>query len=175
MRIEGYDKLIKDLRAIGVDGEKRIAEATELAADKIKQDAQTTVSYIAFSEGDLGRSITAHHTDSSKLTWKVLVGMYYGAFVEFGTGPKVDVPPELADVALEFKGLKRGNFAKALDSIAFWCKRKGIPQEAAYPILISILNEGLEPRPFLYPAFTDSREKYIKDLESALNELTKDK
>ena len=151
MRIIGYDKLIKDLRAFGVEGEKRIAETTEATARDIELNAKQ------LAPGDLGtlrQEIRSVGLISNKgQTWKILANANgrapYSAYQEFGTGGLVDLSYLIeagypASEALKFKG-------------------KGIKKV------------DLRPQPFLYPAFVDSREQYIKDLEGALNELTKNK
>jgi len=43
-------------------------------------------------------------TFNKGLTGEVIVGVGYGAYVEFGTGSKVQVPGELKDYAMQFKG-----------------------------------------------------------------------
>ena len=170
MKIKGLDKLLKDLKAFGVEGEKMILGTTKVAAEQIAGDAKVTVSRQSADTGGLGQSIQTEKIGD--LTYKIGSRLPYSGYIEFGTGAKVDVPAELTDVAETFRG-GGGSFEDGLDAIRAWCKRKGIPIEAAYPILVSLINNGMSPKPFLYPAFVQGREQYIKDLEGDLKELTK--
>ena len=143
IEIKGFDKLIKDIKAIGVEGEKRIAETTEGNAREIEATAKQIAPY---DFGALRQNIKALEQD--KLNWAVYANAFgnapYSAYQEFGTGGLVEVPDELKDIAIKFKG-------------------KGIKKI------------DMRPQPFLYPAFVKGRTQYIKDLESDLIELTKNK
>ena len=143
IEIKGFDKLIKDIKAIGVEGEKRIAETTEGNAREIEATAKQIA---PFDLGALRQNIKALEQD--KLNWAVYANAFgnapYSAYQEFGTGGLVEVPDELKDIAIKFKG-------------------KGIKKI------------DMRPQPFLYPAFVKGRTQYVKDLESDLIELTKNK
>ena len=76
-------------------------------------------------------------------------------------------------IASQFKGKKAGSFEQGLRAIKDWCKSKGIPEDAAYPIFMSILRKGQKARPYLYPAFVKGRTQYLKDLKKLLKDLTK--
>ena len=103
IKIEGLDKLLKDLRGLGKEGEKRIAETTKAVSKDMEREAKREA---PVDLGALRQSIQAIEID--KLNWKVVANATgtapYAAFQEFGTGGLVDVPPELADVAIQFKG-----------------------------------------------------------------------
>ena len=143
IEIKGFDKLIKDIKAIGVEGEKRIAETSEGNAREIEATAKQIAPY---DFGALRQNIKALEQD--KLNWAVYANAFgnapYSAYQEFGTGGLVEVPDELKDIAIKFKG-------------------KGIKKI------------DMRPQPFLYPAFVKGRTQYVKDLESDLIELTKNK
>ena len=51
MKIIGLDKLIKDLRAFGVEGEKRIAETTEATARDIELNAKQIAPFNKLQHG----------------------------------------------------------------------------------------------------------------------------
>ena len=154
MRIEGYDKLIKDLKALGTEGKEAIALVTAESANKIEVDAKQTAAsvvvnfngkdYRAKDLGGLGQNILAREVD--KLNWKVYANAFgtadYSAYVEFGTGGLVEVPDELQEMAIQFKGA-------------------------------GIKEVNLPARPYLYPAFVRGREKYIDELKKELDYLTK--
>lgn len=101
--IKGLDKLLKDLVNLGDKGVKIIEGVTEVIARDIEADAKR---YAPVDLGKLRQSIKAF--DNGKLTWKVLVNSTglapYAAYVEFGTGGEVEVPEEMKDMAIKFKG-----------------------------------------------------------------------
>ena len=99
MTIEGLDKLIKKLRSLGEDGEKRIAQTTEIVAQDIEYTAK---SLAPVDTGKLRQGINAEKIND--LNWQIVARERYSAYMEFGTGGLVDVPPELADIAIQFKG-----------------------------------------------------------------------
>jgi len=146
IHIKGLDKLIKDIQAFGVEGEKMISELTEGNAREIEATAKQIA---PFDLGALRQDIRAYTSIKSKGTfWAIEANANgiapYSAYQEFGTGGLVEVPDELKDMAREFKG-------------------KGVKKV------------NVPPRPFLYPAFVIGREQYFQDLKAGLNELTKNK
>lgn len=94
----------------------------------------------------------------------VVVNANYAPFVEFGTKSNVDIPSGLEAYASKFR-TSGGNFDDLLSSIKLWVKRKGIDEEAAYPIALKIAREGVGAQPFLFPAYfketRDLRKKLI--------------
>ena len=102
MEIKGINEVIANIRKYGKEAEKDIAGVTEQMARKIesyaKQNATTDL-------GKLGQSIKAvKDTDTS---WTIEAGGVlapYAPFVEFGTGGLVEVPNELKEQAIKFKG-----------------------------------------------------------------------
>ena len=105
--IKGLDKLLKDLQALGPDGVSVIEETTELIARDIEVDAKQLAPVNKGQHGGtLKQNIKALKVD--KLTWKVYANANgtapYSAYMEFGTGGLVDVPAELAEMAIKFKG-----------------------------------------------------------------------
>ena len=103
IHIQGLDNLIKDLQAFGVEGEKMVSQLTESNAREIEATAKQIAPY---DLGTLRQNIKAIAVD--KLNWKVYANAFgtapYSAYQEFGTGGLVDVPPELAEMAIRFKG-----------------------------------------------------------------------
>jgi hypothetical protein len=102
MEIKGLNSVLSDLRRYGKEAEKDIEGVTELIARNIEKDAKSRV---VANFGKLGQSIQA--VKDTPLIWKVEAGGVvapYAAYVEFGTGGLVDVPNELKEMALRFKG-----------------------------------------------------------------------
>lgn len=100
------------------------------------------------------------------------VASAHGAIQEFGFGAKMgDIPPELESEALKFKGYKSGDFKEFVKELEEWCARKGIDTEAAYPIAVSILNNGLAPQPFFYPAYQKYKPMMLKEIDTEVQKL----
>lgn len=165
-KVKGLNKVLKQLKKFGVEAEKEIAGATSDAAQEIATNAKILAPK---NFGDLSQQIRPQKVD--ELNYNVVAGASYSAYVEFGTGRKFRAPKELSALASEFKG-KGGGFKDGLQSIKDWCKAKGIEESAAYPIFISILNNGTRPQPFLYPSWKKGQKQYVKDLKNLLKLLT---
>lgn len=157
MRIKGLDKLLKDIDRFDRDSEKIAKQTIEEVVDMMITDAK------AKAPRDLGRLIDSIDKESKNNGWAMVffVGEIHGAFQEFGTGGRVQVPSELASIASSFRGYESGDFSDFLKAIEGWCDRKGIDRNAAYIIAVSILKKGLNPQPYFYPAYLANRDKII--------------
>lgn len=166
--IKGLNSTIAELKAFEEKAEKLINAETQAIAFQIEADAKK---FAPKNFGKLAQSIS--HLEVKPALYKVTVNELYGAYMEFGTGTKVSVPAEFADMAATFKGKKQGTFKQGLEAIKVWCKAKGIPEEAAYLIFAKILGAGVNPQPFLYPAWTKGKKDYQNNLERLLKSLNK--
>lgn len=167
--ITGVDALGKKFKKLGAEGQQNFEEVTKMKAGEIHAEAKRRASkYI--DNGDLSRGIILKPV--SKTNYIVAATENYSAFIEFGTGRRVSIPKGWERIASEFRGKSLGTFNDGLNNIKAWAKRKGIDESAAYPIFISILKNGIEPKPFLYPAFKKVVPIYLKDLNTALKRLT---
>ena len=166
--INGISQVISDLRNISKDVEKLIDSETEAIAFQIESDAKKLAPK---NFGKLAQSISKEKIKDSY--YKVTVNEFYGAYMEFGTGTKVQVPNEFLHMAKLFKGHKVGTFEKGLEAIKIWCRAKGIDEKAAYPILAKILGAGINPQPFLYPAWIKGKEDYENNLRKLLVKMNK--
>jgi len=102
MEIKGLNSVLANIRKYGKEAEKDIEGVTELVARNIEKNAKN---YAPANFGKLGQSIQA--VKDTPLNWKIEAGGViapYAPFVEFGTGGLVDVPNELKDQAIKFKG-----------------------------------------------------------------------
>jgi HK97 gp10 family phage protein len=102
MQVKGINTVIADIRKYGKEAEKDIAGVTEQVARNIEKDAKSNV---VANFGKLGQSIQAKKI--SELNWSIEAGGVlapYAPFVEFGTGGLVQVPDELKEIAIKFKG-----------------------------------------------------------------------
>jgi len=190
--VTGIPQLISDLKRVGGDGARYANAIVDSVADMIVADAKTN------APADLGaiRQMIAKDLVSTETGAIATINANApeSPFQEFGTGAKVDVPPEMQDVANEFKGAGGGDFAAFILALTGWVKRHGgaygssfsikthrrtgkasvnrdLDERAAYAIAKSILKNGLKPQPFLYPAYVKNIGKLEPMLRTALNEL----
>jgi HK97 gp10 family phage protein len=167
-RVTGTGKLIKQLQEFSSEGAKRAAAEVEATARDISAKAKQNA---PANFGKLKQGIEPEKINP--LTWEVIANTPYAGFVEFGTRSKVQVPAEMQEVANAIKSNPKGSFEDGLRSIQDWCRAKGIDERAAYPIFISILEEGIEPRPFMFPAWKQGGQKLEANLKKTLEVLTK--
>lgn len=154
-------ELFRDLDRLEKDSEEITKRTIEDVVNMMITEAK------ARAPRDLGRLIDSIDKENKDNGWTFVffVGEVYGAFQEFGTGARVQVPTELQDVASSLKGYSSGNFSDFLKSIEEWCQRKGIDKKAAWVIAVSILKRGLDPQPFFYPAYVNNKDKILPLLE----------
>ena len=166
--VKGISKTISELRKFGGDVEQKINDETEAIAFQIEGDAKQKAPK---NFGKLAQSINKEKINPAN--YKVTVNEMYGAYMEFGTGAKVNAPSEFADMAKSFQGSTGKSFKDGLEAIKVWCRAKGIDEKAAYPIFAKILGAGVSPQPFLYPAWVKGKNDYQKNLEKLLKKLKK--
>ncbi len=93
--VKGLKNLLKRLNIPPEDIDKIVqANASEMA--------QTARRLAPIDKGTLRQSIRKRKI--AEFQAKVTAGVPYAAYQEFGTGGLVDVPPELQEIALQFKG-----------------------------------------------------------------------
>ena len=122
--------------------------------------------------GQLRGSISSEKI--ADLTYSIGAKASYAPYVEFGTGPQVNVPADFASYAQQFKGKSGSKFKDMVEALTLWVKRKGIgngknDKGLAYVIALSILKKGMRPQPFLIPAFEMEKPKLIQRLNKLLN------
>lgn len=183
MRVEGVDRLLRQMQQLGGDYEKAAKGEVQANARLISSEAKKKA---PANFGKLKQSIGPEKTPQTKgLNWSIVARESYAAYVEFGTGIKVDVPVEMAEIAQQFKGGSTGNFDEFLDSIKDWADKKGIKpnigvdpdqydyEQMYYLIAVSILNNGLRPQPYLYPAWKENKDKLLPALQNAFDTITR--
>jgi len=168
MAIRGIREVISELQNFGKDIEKKINLEIEAIAIQVEGDAKKLAPK---NFGKLAQSIS--HSKVKDLVWKVTVNEVYGAYLEFGTGTKVVVPAEFADMAKTFKGNKQGTYKQGLESIKVWCRSKGIDEKFAFIIFAKILGAGISPQPYLYPAYKGGEKDLLKNLGKLLKSTNK--
>lgn len=161
--IQSTKNVLKALDSLG-DKVRRSAEREiERSARNIERDAKRKA-----PTGANNRLKTSIDVRGSQLSREVFTDVRYAPYVEFGTKSKVKIPPGLESYAMQFKGNKGGSFEDFEKNIKVWAKRKGIPEEAVYPIMMSILHNGIKAQPFLFPAFFAEQPQLLKRLKKVL-------
>lgn len=162
---------------------KKLFSELERDKDKIESDLDKIVQANAF-EGSrtakqkapkaFGKLAQGIGIERDFLSAKVVSNADYSGYVEFGTGAKVSIPQEWQKMASELRrNVRGGGFAEGLQSIKDWCRLKGIDEGAAYPIFISILDNGIRPQPFMYPAFKKTKLQFEIDIKSYVDKQSR--
>ena len=97
--IKGIDKTIKELRKYGKEFEKLIDDKTAEIAIQIELDAKNIAPK---DQGKLAQSI--HVVKVKDSSYKIVAGVKYAPYVEFGTGGLVNVPKDWGNYPIQFKG-----------------------------------------------------------------------
>lgn len=169
VNLTGFNELEGKLKDLTVTLEKGVSDEINASALKIQSDAKKLA---PVNLGQLRNSISL--TKETELTYTVSANASYSAYVEFGTGPQVNVPADFKTYAQQFKGQSGGKFKDMVEALTLWVKRKGIgngknDKGLAYVIALSILRKGMRPQPFLIPAFEQEKPKLIERLNKLLN------
>ena len=99
MAVKGLQKVLKNLQKFGAEAAVEVDKTTELIVKDIVADAKINAPK---DMGKLAQSI--YEVALGESNYKVVVNKEYAAYVEFGTGTKVQVPSELYEMASKFKG-----------------------------------------------------------------------
>lgn len=95
--VREHRELIRKLKDFGTEGERRADQITGVTAHEIATKASTLAPR---NFGTLAQSINA--SKKGPIFWQVQVNVKYAAYVEFGTGTFVQVPPEWKDLAWQY-------------------------------------------------------------------------
>lgn len=149
-----------------------LAAAYEMNAEASENISNDTRGYDGGSLVDNGELLAKQQVveDRSAHEYLVVNTAFHAPFQEFGTGARFDAEPEFRAIAAQFKGIKNGNFSDFLAKIREWCVRKQIDPDNAWIICVSILRNGLRPRPFLQPAYYKVQPVLIKRLKTIISE-----
>lgn len=96
--LTGFDEYIKKLKDAPKAMMQRVDAEVEDAAREWEQKAKQSA---PADHGFLRNGITSSKEGTG---WSVMSRAHYSAYMEWGTGTKVDVPAELTDYAYLFKG-----------------------------------------------------------------------
>lgn len=187
--VTGLSELLSKFAVLGAEGSRMANAVLNVTADQIvaqaKQNAPT-----AF--GKIRQGIVKSQV--ADLRVMVASTASESAFQEFGTGGRVDVPEEMTDIAAQFKGASGGGMQAFIISLIDWIKLRGLTNtysvatrkvatkgtadqttQLAWAIAKKILRDGLQPQPFLYPAYLSGTSQLVPKLQTALQELLKRK
>lgn len=162
VNIKGLDEI---RRKFGKEGQKEmlreISEELEVAAQDLRTRA---VGKAPVNSGILRAGI---EVDGKDLSWAVYTVAEYAGYQEFGTKTKVNVPPEMKEEADKFRNGK-GTYEQFKAAISEWMRSKGIPSEALWPIMAKIMRVGIEPQPFMYPAYVEVKGYLDKNIDQVI-------
>jgi len=184
----GFEQFTERINRATKEIQSEVAAEVQAAASLYEANAIKTLISQGGDTGTLAKSINKKQIDA--VNWEVFAGAFYAPFIEFGTKGKYRPIPGTEDIAAQFKGLKRGNFEQMLKSIEAWVKRKGIvatfsiktqkrqrfskaeanrTKQAAYAIAVSILKNGISPKPFFFQQIPQVRDSLFKNVERVLS------
>lgn len=162
VKIKGLKEVEK---LLGKQGQQRllreISEEMEVKAQEVRTKA------VQKAPVDTGLLRAGIEVEGKDLRWVIYTVAEYAGYVEFGTKTKVNVPPEMQEEADKFRGGK-GSYEDFKAAIADWMRRKGIPEEALWPIMAKIMGQGIEPQPFMWPAFKEGTKDIEKDIDAVI-------
>ena len=192
LKVTGLQALTDKLNNISSNVQDNVDRALGDWAQRVEKEAKTLVQAQSGDNGNLARSISS---ESGRGYAKVYATAFYAAYIEFGTRKFASayvstLPQEWQDIAKTHKGSTGKSAGDMFDNILQWVIRKDITPQGfftkktksgknrvnksqkevedkatAYVIMMSILTNGIKPRPFLYPSVTNQTPKLFEDLK----------
>jgi hypothetical protein len=143
-KITGDEKIKANFAYLRVNFPEWLNAANLQTAEEVRDEARNNIKQIdAFDTGELFNSVQVSQSRKG-LSVVVYSDSKHSPFIEFGTAPHF--PP--------------------LDKIRAWCRRKGIPEAAAFPIARAISERGTPERPWLYPAFKVGMRRHVERIRA---------
>jgi hypothetical protein len=162
VRVVGQQGLISRLKRASEQTKKAVITEYAITAKLIESDAKRATPV------NLGRLRAANYSRGTNTGAVVGNNALYAPFIEFGTKGKVKVPRGYEALAAPYRGFKgNGGLQGFLDSLTLWAKRKGIDENAVFPIMRAILKNGIKPQPFLIPAL----KKHVPELRKKVRQI----
>ena len=183
IKLNGLDNLIATVEKTA----KRAESETKVALTKFAKNTETEAKRLApANEVRLSNSING---TVDGFTAKITVTADYAAYLEFGTRKfaaryVATLPQDWQSYAATFRGKGGGTFDQFIQDIMQWVRQKGIGglktksgrtseskssldamQQAAYAIALNILQNGIRPQPFVYPAVTKNTPVLEADIK----------
>ena len=183
IKLNGLDNLIATVEKTA----KRAESETKVALTNFAKNTETEAKRLApKNESRLWNSING---TVDGFTAKITVTADYAAYLEFGTRKfaaryVATLPQDWQSYAATFRGKGGGTFDQFIQDIMQWVRQKGIGglktksgrtseskssfdamQQAAYAIALNILQNGIRPQPFVYPAVTKNTPVLAADIK----------
>lgn len=170
VQIKGLDNLLRQVQHLSQVIIDDVDTECELAAHEMNAEASRNITSKRIV--DNGELLAKQQVidDKPHRNYTVQNTAFHAPFQEFGTGTRFIAHPEWQEIAAEFKGMQNGSFDMFLIKIKEWCRRKGIQEKFAYPICIGILQNGLEARPFMQPAYEKIAPLLLKRIEDLIKQ-----
>lgn len=106
--VEGLQRLIKKVEKLGGDVELIASAEIEEFVKEVNAEQVAKAPIGTDPKNNIATDVAGLRTGNtfrgSGLNWEILNSQSYAPYVEFGTGTGVDVPSELRDYAIQFKG-----------------------------------------------------------------------
>jgi len=190
IKIKGLDEVIAKFDKIAQETADEVNASLDGFGGAVVKNAKLLVSTNSSDEGGLLGSIDS---TVNSLSVTITSNRNYAAYIEFGTRKFAasyisSLPSEWQAYAGTFRGDKTGDsgdFNDFVQAIMAWAQRKGIGalktksgrnsqsaasydsmQQAAYWIALNILQNGIRPKPFLYPSIVRELPKLEKRIEN---------
>lgn len=174
LKLTGVQKVLNDLAKLDSQVTAMVDGELEAGANDMARIAQQLA---PANFGQLKNSISSSKVGPLRYTFFAEIKKApHAPFIEFGTVKKVNVPAELQDVAMQFKGKKRqGTWKTFIEDIYLWGTKKGIIKKGdrghARAIARRIYMNGIAPQPYLWPAFLTVRPKLIQRLRAEIDRI----
>lgn len=191
IKISGIDSLIKDINKTVSQANTEVKKALVTFETSVVKDAKAQLQHgtngrVTSNTGKLASSIFG---DVKGFSASIVVTANYAAYIEFGTRKfaaayVATLPQDWKTYAGTFKGKGGGTMDEFIQNIMEWVRQRGIGglktksgnisnssdslsamQSAAYAIALNILQNGIRPQPFLYPAVKKHTPKLIEDIQ----------
>lgn len=103
IRITGSKRLISQFKQFGKEAEKDLSTVAMSSAGQMRDMAQATkTSYSMTIQGFIGDIVVYPNVEGAKVYEVSVTNLPESAYVEFGTGAKVQIPTGWQDVAQQF-------------------------------------------------------------------------
>jgi hypothetical protein len=190
IELKGMDEVLKQLD-VGI-----MKQEIKLELEAFGEDVERDAKLLAPVDENYLKGAIYHKATEINTMIGMEVGCKadYAAYMEFGTRKfaaayVATLPPDWQAFAAQYKGKgSGGSFNDFVMAIMAWVERKGIGslktksgnksksaasyeamQQAAYWIALNIIQNGVKPHPFLYPAVTKNTKPLIDRLRKLFN------
>lgn len=160
--IKGFDKLQAKIKALPKELQEEVVGEIQAWGNEVNTEQLGLISQQKIQ--DLGALQQNTKSIPKPDGVELISNVYYAPYIEFGTGPKVQIPSELNDYASQFRGKKRGDFRTFVKAMEAWLKRKGGNPKFAFKAALNIIMKGQSPRPYFFAPYLRKRKQLINRL-----------